>query len=99
MPNSVDDQFYDRADEHIHLSNRQIKDDVGAGKVSASMMYSTSRFNAWLSACRCESDNQMRALRDENIEYFVAQFRLMLEENYDDYVNNFEDYMEHNSSK
>ena len=45
----VDDEFWDRADAHIHLSNSQITDAIGAGKVSASHMYSFARFAAWLS--------------------------------------------------
>ena len=46
----VDDEFYERADAHIHLSNGQISEKVGTGKVSASNMYATARFNAWVSA-------------------------------------------------
>lgn len=42
----VDDEFYQRADAHIHLSNDQISETIGAGKVSASTMYATARFNA-----------------------------------------------------
>jgi len=90
----TDDKFYDRADEHIHLSNSQISDEVGAGKVSASFLYSVARFNAWLSACGFENAGDMKDLRDDNIEYFVEQYRKMLEENFDDYINNFSSYME-----
>jgi hypothetical protein len=45
----VDDGFFDRADEHIHLSNKQMSK-TSIGKVSASMMYSVARFNAHVSA-------------------------------------------------
>ena len=45
----VDEGFYDRADEHIHLSNDQMSK-VSMGKVSASMMYSVARFSAYISA-------------------------------------------------
>jgi len=47
----VDDKFYERADAHIHLCNDQISKDISKGKVSASTMYATARFNAWISAC------------------------------------------------
>ena len=40
--NDVDDKFYERADAHIHLSNEQITEEAGRGKVSASTMYSTA---------------------------------------------------------
>jgi Protein of unknown function (DUF3144) len=93
MPKDVDSGFYSRADEHIHLSNDQLKQEPGRGKVSASMLYGTSRFNSWVSATGFNSSEQMAAAREETIEYFVGQYRLMLEENLDDYINNFSKYM------
>ena len=35
----------------------------------------------------------MAAAKDETIKYFVEQYRLMLEENLDDYITNFSTYM------
>ena len=89
----VDEKFYERADAHIHLSNDQLKVESGRGKVSASMMYATARFNAWVSACGFSSAGQMAADREQTIAYFVEQYRLMLEENLDDYISNFGSYM------
>lgn len=88
-----DDTFFERADAHIHLSNQQISDTVSRGKVSASMMYSTARFNAWLSACAQQSSDEMAQNKQETIDYFVAEYRKMLEENLTDYITNFEPYM------
>ncbi len=51
MTQPVDDGFYARADAHIQLSNQQISEAAGRGKVSASMMFATARFNTWVSAC------------------------------------------------
>ena len=89
----IDPKFYDRADAHIHLSNDQLSETT-LGKVSASMMYATARFNSWVSACGFDSGIQMSEKRDETIEYFVTQYRLMLEENIDDYIQQFESYMQ-----
>lgn len=91
----VDDKFYPRADEHINLSNAQI-DGATPGKVSASMLYATARFNAWWTACGFDSSEDMQSKRQENIDYFVDQFRLMLEENMDEYISKFDSYMERN---
>jgi hypothetical protein len=93
MPNDADDAFYARADAHIHLSNDQLKDVDNRGKVSASMMYATARFNAWVSACDIESSDAMAKSRDEMLEYFVEQYRLALAENLDDYIEHFDTYM------
>ena len=94
MPSNVDDAFYNRADAHIHLSNDQLKELDSRGKVSASMLFATTRFNAWVSACRYSSSEQMADAREETLKYFCEQYRLMLEENLDDYIQNFSKYME-----
>ena len=89
----VDTEFYKRADEHIQLSNKQISKDIPLGKVSASMMYSTARFNSWMSAYRFNTGDEMREQKKETIEYFVEEYRKMLIENLDDYIEKFDSYM------
>ena len=92
----LDNGFYDRADAHIHLSNAQITEEVTRGKASASMMYANARFSAWVSACACRSAEEMEDQREEQIAYFVEQFRLMFEEHYSDYASHFDRYMKPN---
>lgn len=92
MPNT-DEGFYNRADAHIDLANRQLSETEGKGKVSASFMYGVARFNAWVSACGWQSADDMAKAREETLAYFVAEYRKMLEENLDDYIENFDDYM------
>jgi hypothetical protein len=93
MPKNADDTFYNRADAHIHLSNDQLASVDSKGKVSASMLYGSARFNAWLSAVGFDSAEQMAAAKEESLAYFCTQYRLMLEENFDDYIRNFDRYM------
>lgn len=92
MENNVDEEFYERADAHIHLSNSQLKD-TRMGVVSASMMYGTARFNAYVSACGFSSQADMVLNREEVLEYFITQYRAALIENYDDYATNFDSHM------
>jgi len=68
----IDKDFYSRADAVIHLANDQMND-VSRGKVSASCMYATARFNAWVSACGHGSAEEMAAAKTETLEYFVKQ--------------------------
>ena len=98
MVQDPDDKFYDRADDHIHLSNDQLKE-VSLGKVSASMMYASARLSAWVSACGFQDGGQMKSARNETIEYFVAEYQNMLEENFDDYILNFTQYMKVNKGE
>ena len=92
MTTETDDDFYTRADTHIHIANEQT-DKVGRGKVSASMMYATARFNSWISACKAESGDDLLEGKEKIIEYFVERYRNMLAENIDDYARNFDKYM------
>ena len=51
-----------------------------------------ARYNAYMSATGCETKEDMIAFKEEQIEYFVGQYRKMFEEIYDDYVEEFEEY-------
>jgi hypothetical protein len=88
----TDDKFFKRADDHINLSNDQLSD-ATIGKVSASMMYSVARFNAWFSAYEFTNAEEMKKGRQETIKYFVAEYEKMVTENLDDYIENFEKFM------
>ena len=92
MQDGIDDNFYNRADAVIHLANAQLAD-IGRGKVSASCMYATARFNSWITATGVNSGAELEAIKDETIDYFVREYRLMLVENLDDYIAKFDEYM------
>jgi len=93
MPEATDEAFYDRADAHINLSNEQLKAFENLGKVSASMMFGTTRFNAWVSARNFKSGEEMAQAREAMLKYFCVQYRMMLEDNLDDHISNFSNYM------
>jgi hypothetical protein len=93
MPKDADHNFYERANAHINLANDQLQQNLH-GTVSASMMYATARFNTSLTAAGYHSGPEMAAHRTENIDYFVREFRLALEEHMDEYIKNFEPYMQ-----
>jgi hypothetical protein len=59
-------------------------------------MFSVARFNSWISACGWRSASEMAESKEETIDYFVEEYRRMLEENMDDYITNFEKYMQIN---
>jgi hypothetical protein len=92
MTEETDKTFFERADAYITLANEQATN-VSRGKVSASMMFATARFNAWVSASGTESGEELASVKEEAIEYFVSEYRKMLEENLGEYVEHFEKYM------
>ena len=87
-----DPTFFNRADSFIHLANEHCSN-IGRGKVSASLLYSSARFQAWNAVTWSKSSAEAQSKRQETIEYFVEQYRSMLEENLDDYIKNFDKYM------
>ncbi|HYR35672.1 MAG TPA: DUF3144 domain-containing protein [Burkholderiales bacterium] len=91
---AVDDDFYNRADAVIRVANKQCEG-IGKGKVSASLMYATARFGAWLTASGFNSATEMKAAKSEAVEYLINQYRAMLEENLAEYIENFDSYMKH----
>ena len=93
MSQATDQAFYDRADAHIDLANQQIESLQDLGKVSASLTFGASRFNAWMSARSFKSGEEMAAAREELLKYFCEQYRMMLEDNLDDHIAHFEQYM------
>ena len=91
MSSETDEEFYDRAQEHLRVASEQMSE-VPRGEVSASLMYACARFNVWVSAADRRSPEDLKADYGKTIEYFVGQYRRMLVKNLDDYVENFHDY-------
>lgn len=93
MSQATDNDFYDRADAHINLANEQLGGGDNPGAVSASMMFAATRFNTWVSARGFKSGEEMAQAREQMLKYFCEQYQMMLEDNLDDYINNFDHYM------
>ena len=91
MTRSIDEQFYDRADAIITIANEQAGS-IDMGKVSASLMYATARYNSFISACNATSAEDLASGKDDILRYFVDQYRMMLADNLDDYIENFDSY-------
>lgn len=88
----MDPEFFQRTDAHIALANSQLSETTGPGRVSASLLYSAARFNAWVSATGFDSGAEMAQQREETVAYFVREYTHMLRENLDDYIQQFERY-------
>jgi hypothetical protein len=92
MTAETDKEFFQRADEYIDVANQQATQ-ANRGKVSASMMFATARFNAWVSASGTESGEDLASVKQEALDYFLEEYRKMLEENLDEYIEHFDKYM------
>ncbi len=89
----LDEKFFERADAHIALANGHINQQVQPGLVNNSLLYAAARFSAWISAAGLESGEAMIAKKKELMDYFVGQYASMLEENLENYAQNYDLYM------
>lgn len=85
----TDDEFYKRADEVINLANKQC-DTISSSKVSASLLFAASRFNAFIVTSMSTNVEQLKRDKNEAIQYFTDQYIQMLTENLDENIKNYE---------
>ncbi len=93
--------FFERADEFIKQANEFCRPAKGTqpnptevrGQVSASMLFATARFNTWVAANNFKDGDEMRDAKQQVMSYVLQQFQMMLEDNYDEYCEQFENYL------
>lgn len=89
----IDGNFYKRADEIISLANSHIDEKTPPADATNSLMFASSRYCAWIAAMGFKSADEMKIEKEEIVEFFASQYKLMLEENFDNYVENFEQFI------
>jgi hypothetical protein len=85
-------EFWNRVNAIINFSNDQCET-ADPAEVSASTMYASARFNAFIVARSTGSAEAMRQEKEKALEYFTEQFRMMMAENLDDFADNIEKYL------
>ncbi|MCF6244614.1 MAG: DUF3144 domain-containing protein [Sulfurovum sp.] len=86
----IDGMFYKRADSHINLANSHIQAKVAPADATNSLMFASSRFSAWITAVGFKNAEEMQKEKTEILDFFTTQYKFMLEQNFDDYVKNFD---------
>lgn len=79
VADDVPPEFYDMVDRFIGVAN-ELTRDHDTSRVSAVAMYAAARYNAH---CLLALDPDARRNRAAAVDYFVQQYRTMLEENID----------------
>ena len=87
-----DKEFYERADKYIALANEQSTNAI-PGKVSATFLYAAARFNTFIAAAGAESSSDFAAKKEDLMEFFMSEYKKMLEEHFADYGHNFDKYL------
>lgn len=89
----IDANFYKRADAIIALANSHINEQTPPADATNSLMFASSRFNAWIAAMGFKNAEEMKTEKEEIINFFTTQYRYMLEENFNNYVENFDQFI------
>lgn len=84
--------FFEQADEFIKLANEFCRKDKRE-QVSASMLFATTRFNTWVAANNFKDGEEMRAAKEQVMQYLMQQFQMMLEDHFDEYCDQFDTYL------
>ncbi|KZZ59763.1 hypothetical protein A3762_03695 [Oleiphilus sp. HI0125] len=92
--NEISPEFWERADEVIAVANKQAAD-ADTRKVSSSTLYAAARFNAFNVASSADDVEEMKKDKEEAIRYFTEQYRKMLTENLDEYIESYDEYTPH----
>lgn len=89
--------FFEQADEFIKLANQLCQTGKNTqeqrSKVSAAMLFATTRFNTWVAANNFKDGNDMRQAKEQVMQYLMQQFQMMLEDHFDEYCDQFDTYM------
>lgn len=93
-----DEQFLNMADAFIELAN-QLCNEADKGKVSAAFLYAAARFNTFIVASSAVNSEALEEVQDRATDYFMDEYRKMLDEHMLDYKVNFEDFIKHKGSK
>lgn len=90
----IDDQkFFENIDAYIALANAHETSNRGAPQlVGASLIFAAARYNTFLVARANGEPDAFNAKKDEAKAYFMDQFSKMLDDNWADYNQNFEQY-------
>ena len=92
-----DQEFFNIADAFIDLANHHCSD-IDKGKVSAGFLYAAARFNTYIVASSAKDVDEFESFQAKAAEYFVGEFRKMINEHMEDYKVNFDDYIKLNNA-
>lgn len=91
--NQLPPEFWERVDKVIELANDQAKQ-CSIGEMGLSLIYAVARYNAFEVARTTGNKQTMESAKEEAIQHFITQYDKMLNANMDDYIGNYDSYLE-----
>ena len=84
--------LWDIADEVIEVANRKAKE-TAIDTVSLSLLWAAARYNAFNVAKSVRTKDELMETREKAMDHFMEQYKTMLSEHLDEYINNYDEYM------
>ena len=91
--NQTDEKFFERVDTHIAIANGYVQKKVHPTFASNSFMFAAARFNTWMAAAGYENVESFANDKEKILAFFTNEYKMMLDENLDDYIKNYDAYM------
>ncbi len=82
---SQENNIYQIADQFIALANQLGQQEGDVGKVGTALRFAAARFNAFEAAIK---SGDLKAEKDNALEWFTAEYKDMLNDNLDDHIEN-----------
>lgn len=92
MSDDTEKAFWQTAEKMLEVAN-EYGQDSDPGVVSEAMMYAAARFATFVMAINSESKEDFVADRSEAFKFLAGRFRDMLDENFDDYGENYSEFL------
>ncbi len=83
--------FQERCDEFIAVANQQHAE-TEIENVNAAILFSASRFNVFSTVRQFDDVEKLKAEKQKIVDYFTQRYTDMLEQNFEEYTERFDDY-------
>ena len=86
-------QIYDLVDAMVELANQATDKSLEPGEAHQAMMFAAARYGAFIVAASSESKEDFEQDKLDARNFYMDQFRQLLNENFDDYLANYKTYL------
>ena len=83
--------FQERCDEFINVANQQHAE-TEVENVNAALLFSAARFNVFSTVRQFDDVEKIQENKQKIIEYFAQRYAEMMNQNFDEYIERFDDY-------
>lgn len=93
VPATGDERIFDLADQLVAQANMATDQGLSPGEVHQALMYASARYGAFIVAASSESKADFKEDKLEARNFYLDQFRQLLNDNFDDYLHHYEHYL------